>query len=150
MAERYDHTQHGPVWTAFAVGVAVALTGALLQTEVVERVLCLGIALVFAFLAACFATLTVRDQGEFLEVRYGPLPLWGTSLRYEDIRSVRATVSRWIDGWGIHWVPWRGWTFNIWGFRCVEVTTAKGTVRIGSDDSEALAAFLAARAGAAS
>ena len=31
-----------------------------------------------------------------------------------------------LDGWGIHLSPSGGWTWNLWGFDCVDVTYKKG------------------------
>ena len=51
-----------------------------------------------------------------------------------------------IDGWGIHWVPGRGWTYNLWGFDCVRLTLAGGrTIRVGTDDPRSLAQFVQTR-----
>ncbi|MBP89727.1 MAG: hypothetical protein CMJ64_23980 [Planctomycetaceae bacterium] len=51
-----------------------------------------------------------------------------------------------MDGWGIHLSPSGGWTWNLWGFACVDVWYRKGTkvkkVRIGTDDPVGLEAFL--------
>jgi len=53
--------------------------------------------------------------------------------------------TRFIDGWGIHWIPWRGWTYNLWGFRCVRLKHLGRTIRIGTDDPEGLRDYLADR-----
>lgn len=147
MEPGYQHTQRGPIWIVLGVFVAALATGATFADDLAARIAMTFMVFVFAFLALCFANLNVFDRGDHLEVRYGPLRLWGTKVRYEQIEAVEATRSRLIDGWGIHWMPGRGWTFNLWGFDCVEVTTPKGMVRIGTDDRERLAAFLVARAG---
>ena len=66
--------------------------------------------------------------------------------RHQDIEDPEVGRSRLIDGWGIHWVPGRGWTYNLWGFRCVQIKHLGRTVRIGTDDPgglhEAIAAAL--------
>ena len=63
-------------------------------------------------------------------------------VRYADITSVEPGNTAIIDGWGIHWVPWRGTTYNLWGFGCVKLTVGKRVVRVGSSDVENLAVFL--------
>ena len=56
----------------------------------------------------------------------------------------RHTVSL-IDGLGIHYVPFRGWTYNLWGFDCVVLELGKKTLRIGSNDADGLLTFLRSR-----
>ena len=47
-----------------------------------------------------------------------------------------------IDGWGIHYIPGRGTTYNLWGFGCVKLSLGRKAFRIGSDDVDNLVAFL--------
>ena len=145
MQRDYEHTQHSPLWLVLALPIAAGLVTSAVAEDAGLRYAAVGFAALFAWLVASFATLTVRDVGDRLDVRFGPLPLFGTKVRYADVEGVEVARSRLIDGWGIHWVPGRGWTFNLWGFDCVEVTTPKGIVRIGTDEPEELARFLAHR-----
>lgn len=50
-----------------------------------------------------------------------------------------------MDGWGIHYILGRGWTYNLWGFGCVKLTLGRKVVRVGSDDVENLVEFLKAK-----
>ncbi|MCR9247173.1 MAG: hypothetical protein NXI31_19240 [bacterium] len=143
---RYEHTQHSPLWYALLLPMLGGIVIAGMSEEAGLIGFGVAAAVAFAVLAASFGTLTVQDAGEVLRVRFGPLPLFGTSVQFAAIQSVRATRSRLIDGWGVHWIPGRGWTFNLWGFDCVEVTTDRGLLRIGTDDPAGLVAFLAAAA----
>ena len=52
-----------------------------------------------------------------------------------------------IDGWGIHYFPGRGWTYNIWGFDCVKLTLGRKIIRVGTDDAEELAKFIREKIG---
>ncbi|MEO2024093.1 MAG: hypothetical protein ABGX05_19875, partial [Pirellulaceae bacterium] len=64
-------------------------------------------------------------------------------IPYQNIATTEPGHSKFIDGWGIHYIPGRGWTYNLWGFDCVKITTTKGKVfRIGTDAPEELSAFL--------
>jgi hypothetical protein len=63
--------------------------------------------------------------------------------------DVAAARSSWIDGWGIHYIPGRGMTYNLWGFDCVEIDMNGRTVRVGTDDPEGLTDFLKGRIAAA-
>ena len=97
---------------------------------------------VFVALAACFGSLTVADRGDRLSIRYGPLPLFGTSGVYSSITDVQVSRSALLDGWGIHYIPGRGWTYNLWGRDCVEIRMGSSTLRIGTDDPARLVEFL--------
>jgi hypothetical protein len=52
-----------------------------------------------------------------------------------------------VEGWGIHFMPGRGWTYNLWGFGCVKLTLGRKVIRVGSDDAEDLAAVIRDKAG---
>lgn len=152
----YSHTQRGPLWiilAAFAVATGVAAVG-LRSSEPAAAALVGCLAVLFGLLAACFATLRVCDAGEHLDIRFGPLPLFGTRVPYAAMRSATPDRSTLIDGWGIHYFPGRGWTYNLWGWSCVLVERvgrdgrAAESIRIGTDDAEGLAEFLRGRLGA--
>lgn len=122
------------------------LTGAWLTPQLVVQIilLCSG-GLMFP-LALCFRQLTVSDEGDRLLICFGPLPLFKRRVLYADIESVERSRTTILDGWGIHLSPSGGWTWNLWGFDCVDVYFKKGRkVRIGTDDAEALASFLKQR-----
>jgi len=139
----YCHTQRSPVryflypW----LGLLVLFAWVLADQPLAVLVVC-AIALTGAFVFSCFATLTVSDQGDHLAVRFGPIPLFFTKIAYRQIARAEADRSSIIDGWGIHWLPWRGATYNLWGFDCVKLQVGRRTIRIGSDDARNLAAFL--------
>jgi hypothetical protein len=106
----------------------------------------IGVALLTLVAAAAFHYLTVRDEGDRLAVRFGPLPLLGRQIIYAEIETVEAGRTSFIDGWGVHWIPGRGTTYNLSGFDCARLTLRNGRViRIGSDDVENLVAFLRSR-----
>jgi len=147
---QYRHTQRSPLgWLLLAFGI---IPGATLlglwntlpppsMSIVIATILGTAAAL-FMVLAASFWSLTVEDDGEALRVRYGPLPLFGTRVPYATITSVARGRSAFIDGWGIHYIPGRGWTYNLWGRECVVLTRGGRMLRIGTDDGDGLAAFL--------
>ena len=113
-----------------------------LRNDVAPSMAVLIVGIIVFVLALCFQTLTVSDEGERLVIRYGPLNLFGTRIAYEDMTAVETGKTSLIDGWGIHFIPFRGWTFNLWGFECVKITLGKKRIRVGTDDSENLANFL--------
>ena len=130
---------------AFAalVGASAILT----EEEPLARALLALLTMFFALLGWSFTWLRIEDEGQRLLVRYGPLPFFWTRIEYGEIDSVAPAKSTWIDGWGIHWAPGRGWTYNLWGFDCVELRLGKQTLRLGTDDAERLAVFLAGKVG---
>ncbi len=139
----YSHTQRGPLHLII-FGVALLLAGFAWASggESPAAIICLAVAALLVGFAFSFAWLSVRDEGQRLSVRFGPIPLFGTSIEYSDITRVETGRSTVLDGWGIHYIPGRGWTYNLWGFGCVIVYLEKTTVRIGSDDVENLIRFL--------
>jgi len=140
----YQHTQHAPLgWILALIGAALAATGAFADVRLLLPVGLIGVILIFV--ALCFATLTIEDEGELLVLRYGPLPLVRKRIAFASITSAFPSRSAFIDGWGIHYIPGRGWTYNLWGRDCVELTVNGRTLRIGSDDAENLASFLQSR-----
>ena len=66
--------------------------------------------------------------------------------RYSDIVKVEVGRTFLLDGWGIHMSIRGGWVWNLWGRDCLVVRFKKGgTLRIGTDDAENLAALLRKR-----
>ncbi|MCO6456455.1 MAG: hypothetical protein J5I93_14250 [Pirellulaceae bacterium] len=102
-----------------------------------------SIGMLMFVLAASFHHLTVKDRGELLEIRFGPLPLFRRTVRYADLGSVEIGRTLVLDGWGIHWSVRGGWVWNLWGRTCVVVHFKNdGTLRIGTDDARNLVEFL--------
>ncbi len=140
----YQHTQTGWWHRVFLAVAAVMLAGAWLAHggDLAARGVVLAVAGVLLFCAMIFASLTVRDEGQWLALRFGPLPLLRKRIRYAEITAVEPARSAVIDGWGIHYILGRGWTYNLWGFGCVKLTLGKKVIRVGTDDVENLAQFL--------
>lgn len=143
----YNRTQNGR-WHYILFALAAAMLGGAWLSGRAPAVvgLCLFTAAVFAACGLMFGSLTVRDEGQWLALRFGPLPVARKQIRYDAITAVDAGRSSLLDGWGIHFMPGRGWTYNIWGFACVKVTLGRNVIRIGSDDAENLANFLREKA----
>ena len=144
----YTHTQYGRwhyVLFAFTLATLVGVWIARTQPPIV--ILLISTAAVFAFCGLMFGSLTIRDKGDFLSLRFGPLPVLRKTIRYTDITGVEIGRTNIIDGWGIHYIPARGWTYNIWGFDCVKVTLGRKIIRVGTDDAEELAKFIREKIG---
>jgi hypothetical protein len=140
---RYRHTQRAPLYWLLVLA-AIALPLLLLFTEPDEAALpvLLPVAAVFLFLSFCFQSLTTVDRGDHLLIHYGPIPLFRKRVHYGQIREVAEARTSWLDGWGIHYFPGRGWTYNLWGFACVRIRIGGYQLQIGTDDPAGLAAFL--------
>lgn len=140
----YRHTQRG--WFHYLLyglaGVLIAapwFTGGFQWPPAI--VLWVAAAVAWA-LAGSMQYLVVQGEADHLLVRYGPVPLFHKRILYRDITDVEPGHIALIDGWGIHWVPRRGWTYNIAGWQCVKLRLGRRTIRIGTDEPEELAAFL--------
>jgi hypothetical protein len=127
------------------IALVLVLIGALLVHDRAGKIPLYAAGLLVSFLAYCFQTLTVQDAGSHLLLRYGPIPLFRKMIRYADMTGVRAGRSSLLDGWGIHYLPGRGWIYNLWGFDCVEIQLGKKVIRVGTDDPRGLAEFLEQR-----
>lgn len=143
-APGYEHQQAGKAHAlllVIAAGMAVA--GVTMRSDPRAMWPALAIACLLALIAGAFVHLRVRDLGDALEIRFGPIPLFRKRVPYAAILEAQPDRSRVVDGWGIHWTPGRGWTWNLWGYDCVRLSLTGGrTLRIGTDEPEPLAAFL--------
>ncbi len=139
----YSHTQRSPIYLVlFAVSFAMLAVAWAIRGEVFLTSLILVFAAMMLGLALSFKTLTISDEGNFLVVRFGPLRLFGTRIDYREITDVEAGRTTLLDGWGIHYVPQRGWTLNLWGRDCVKISRGNSQIQIGTDDVENLMKFL--------
>ncbi len=145
----YDHVQHAPLYWLMLAPAFVLLWVALnLAHNTAEAEAMLAVAAVIGLVAFTMHHLRVYDAGESLVARFGPIPIFGKRIRYDQIEAFAQDRTTLLDGWGIHWVPFRGWTYNLWGMDCVRFDLAGGrTVRIGTDNPEGLVRFLEGKLG---
>jgi len=140
---RYEHTQRAPLYLILlAALVPILVLAWILRGDASASNAMLVLAAILFLVSLMFMHLTVRDEGQYLAIRYGPLPVFRRRIAYADISSIEPSRSSWIDGWGIHWVPGRGHTYNLWGFRCVRLAVRGRVVRVGTDDVENLVQYL--------
>lgn len=142
----YEQTQTGP-WKYLGYLVAAGIApGLWTASDEALAVLAIGgVMLLVVVVCEGFSRMTIRDEGDRLGVYFGPPPVWWTRIPYREILSAEPARTTFLDGWGVHWMPGRGTTYNVWGFDCVKITTARRTIRLGTDDAETLAAFLTAQ-----
>ncbi|MBN2476709.1 MAG: hypothetical protein JXB62_19010 [Pirellulales bacterium] len=143
---QYEHTQHG-LWHLVVFGAAGVLFAAawFAREDPLAWIALTTAGGLMTVLAFAFMWLSVRDEVDCLAVRFGPLPLLGKRLRYADVTAAERDRTTLLDGWGIHWVPGRGWIYNIWGFDCVKLTLGRKVIRIGTDDADRLLELLRSR-----
>jgi len=139
----YEHTQKAPLhWLLYPLALLLLAAAGLNQGQIPVALILVGGAGLVLALAFSFQRLTIRDEGTWLAIRYGPLPVFRTRIAYAEISSVEPGQTSWIDGWGIHWIPGRGYTYNLWGFSCVKLAVGDRTIRVGSDEPDKLVEFL--------
>jgi hypothetical protein len=142
----YRHTQRAPLcWILYAVGLSFFVTAWQAHDAPPIRYLFPLVGLLVFILAASFHHLTVADEGDGLAIQFGPIPLFRRTVHYEDIVAYQIGKTTLLDGWGIHKSFRGGWVWNLWGWDCVELTLRTNTLRIGTDDAENLARFLATK-----
>jgi hypothetical protein len=142
----YEHTQIGR-WhrILYLIAIVTLMIAWSNRGQQELPVILTAIASIFVVVSLIFTTLTVRDEGEWLALRYGPIPLIHKRIRYADITAVERGRTTILHGWGIHWAPGQGWTYNLWGFDCVRITLGRKILRVGSDDVDNLLEFLRSR-----
>lgn len=142
---RYDHTQQAFYLLLAAVASASLVAAWWIPAPVARFSAASGGGLA-AILALSFRHLTVRDEGDDLLICFGPLPIFKRRIRYTDIKRAEQTQSSWLDGWGIHISPSGGWTWNLWGFDCVDLYLTRGRkLRVGTNDPSELTAYVKQR-----
>ncbi len=144
----YSHTQNSPLWLIlFGVAIPCFAVAWLAGGQPVVGAVMIVAGLLLVFVGLAFHHFTVEDEGDHLAIRFGPLPLMKTSIQYADIQGIEVGRTAIWDGWGIHWNPWHGRVWNLWGRDCVVIHRQQGVFRVGSDDVQNLAGFLKSRTG---
>ncbi|GAB4132801.1 hypothetical protein [Thermopirellula anaerolimosa] len=93
-----------------------------------------------------FCSLTIRDEGDVLRIRFGPIPLLRMRIRYADIVSAEPDRTSFLDGWGLHYNAFKGTIVNVWGYDCVRIQTKRRVYWIGTDDPEGLCGWIRQKA----
>lgn len=141
----YHHTQKGPWGLMCFVLAAVFFIPGWTVPITALRIVFFATGVVLLLLGGSLGQLTVADEGDHLGIRFGPFPLFRKRIVYADIVEVEKGRTNFLDGWGIHWNPWHGWVWSIWGYDCVVIRLKRGTIRVGTDDPDGLTEFLQER-----
>ena len=153
MQPQYDHIQRSPLYLIiFAMGILqliAATTFPRWSISIFPGIMLFFCGIFVIFLAFGFQHLQTVDQGNYLTIGFGklPLPLCKRNLFYKNIIKVEIGRTLLLDGWGIHYSIRGGWVWNIWGRDCVVVYCDKEILRIGTDDSARLRTFLQTKIG---
>ena len=88
-----------------------------------------------------FGSLTVEISGGHVRIRFG-IGLIRNRWPLDGIEGCRPVRNTWLYGWGIRKIP-GAWLYNVSGLDAVELKLKSGkTVRIGTDEPQALSAAL--------
>ncbi|MBN1254172.1 MAG: hypothetical protein JXA50_02760 [Deltaproteobacteria bacterium] len=140
---RYEHTQKGKLHLIlYFVALYLFISSVFIRHDPFGAMVLFCGALLILVFGFSLQTFTVRDEGDFLRIFSGPLPLFRKKIQYSEIEDVKINKSNILDGWGLHYGIGRGWIINIWGFDCIALKIGKKKFRIGTDDKEALFDFL--------
>jgi len=141
----YQHTQRAPLcWLLYGISAVLFAVAYTSGGNAIVYVF-IPVAILMLVLGGSFHHLTVADEIDQLAIQFGPLPLFRKTICYEEIVEVEIGRTTVLDGWGIHWSLGGGWVWNIWGRDCVVLHLKQGKFKIGTDDAENLAAFVAGR-----
>jgi hypothetical protein len=149
---KYVKTQYGPWYF-----IPLIMAGACFYSMCFRRpfewniaflsMLCFVFCIVFSLYSCC---MTIRDEGEAISISFGcVLSRWGlfqythATIPYADIKSVESSRFSIFEGCYAHYIPFRGWSYRIWGSRCVKLIMHENKpIRLGSNDVENLISFL--------
>ncbi len=91
--------------------------------------------------AYAFRSLTVEIDDTNVRLSFGEGVI-KKSFPLSKIESMQAVRTTPVQGWGIHWIG-RGWLYNIYGLKAVELHLSSGQdILIGTDDQDNLIAAL--------
>lgn len=84
-APGYTHMQKAPLCLILYGSALACVALAWLVGETPGIFIAGGVGLLIALLAPAFHYLNVVDKGDVLAIRFGPIPLFHTTVRYADI-----------------------------------------------------------------
>ncbi len=136
----YFNVQLG--YTTVSVGFAIfAFSTWQLSRGLISTTAFASIALALGVALSLFGSLTTRANATQLTWYFG-LGFWKKTLNLEQIKTLNTVRNKAWWGWGIRRYQ-KGWLYNVSGLKAVELVLVDGRhVRIGSDEPEALAAYL--------
>jgi len=95
----YKHVQQAPLCLlVYILAIVFLVLGLVLKSEPPIPWLFPPIGLLMLVLAASFHHLTVEDLIDRLSIRFGPIPLFRRTIRYDDIISAEIGRTTILDG----------------------------------------------------
>lgn len=144
----YEHTQTGLLGPVVFMPMALIFLGILVGADAGLGGL-LGIGSFLVLIGGVmlnFSRLTTTIDADDVRLTFG----WGWPRRriaLAEIADVGSVRNLWWYGFGVRLTP-HGWLYNVWGLDAVEVRLNNGkAVRIGSDQTRALASAIQASIG---
>jgi len=142
----YAHSQWmWPLWVALPAASAAGVIALLADLGPDDARVAIVVAVAGLAVLLVLGKLTVEIDDALLQWRFGLLgwPRWRLPLA--DIAAVEKAGSTLAEGWGIRRTR-EGMLYNASGRLAVRLRLRDGrTIRLGSDEPERLAAFIAAR-----
>lgn len=135
----YRHTQSSNLVIALFGSLTVVFLGLASRADGVAGALismgAIFVAIGFILFSFNQMTVSVDEREIHLAFRWG----WPQKrIDRSEVVSARVVRNKWWYGFGVRLVP-EGWLYNVWGLNAVQINLNTGkTIRIGSDDAEAL------------
>ncbi len=137
--EQYKHTQIG--YLLLISYSVVALFMIYLNVMVDFHPLAFAGLIIVLIVLRVFSRLTVVVDDQMIKIEFG-LRIIRKTFPLTELETYRVVKNPWYYGWGIRFTP-QGWLFNVSGFSAIELQMKSGKrYRIGTDDTENLAAAL--------
>lgn len=100
-----------------------------------------------ALIGLSFQRLIIRDEGDGLSIRFGPLPIFKTHIAYADIQRIERERLAFVHVPKDKAFSWRFWRRDrmVWSLGCRDHVVIHGhndSVRLGTYDADNLTGFL--------
>ena len=137
----YRHVQFSLANVVLLALPVIVCTVVLIGVNGPERLIPLGLMILFLGLATCFYDLKTEIDEERIRIAFGP-GLLRKSWPLAECTSARITSPRFIDGWGVK-LTREGWLYSVSMGQAVLIRLESGkAILIGTDEPEALLASL--------
>ena len=93
-APGYSHTQKAPLCLLLYGSALFCFSLAWMVDSAPGNLISVAVGLLIAVLALAFHHLAVVDEGDWLAIRFGPLPLFRRKVRYADMEKVEVGRTR--------------------------------------------------------
>jgi hypothetical protein len=136
---RYKHTQIGYliIGGLFGIAIFLAIKGIVAPAGRDGVLISAIIEVILLICAIVFSKLTIKIDGESLEVSFAT-GLIRKKVPLAEIAEFEPVRISWWHGWGIHLTPY-GWLYNVSGLDAVPIILRNGRkFALGTDDVDGL------------